>query len=127
MNKLILLALIMLFSCQNRSKQLFHIEVFESDIAVGINAPVEIGDSWVERVTPYTIEDSTSLTVISTLIKSLKPSTEQFSRDEIRLRCVMSYQDGTKSVLDFNRTLIDFDGDVYEYSSQLKNVLTSTK
>lgn len=127
MNKLILLALMMLFSCQNRSKQLSHIEVFESDIPVGINAPVEIGDSWVERVTPYTIEDSTSLTLISTLIKSLKPSTEQFSRDEIRLRCVMSYQDGTKLVLDFNRTLIDFDGDLYEYSSELKNVLTSTK
>ncbi len=121
---LLLVSIITMSGCSEKNKSLIEsIEVYKSNIPSGLLSPIAIGDSWIEETEPTFITDLVLKDSIANSLSRLEPSNERFITDVITVRAVIKYENGAKTVIDFNGNLIKVDSEVYKDSKEFKALL----
>lgn len=107
------------FSCVNKDSR-------DIQFPPGIQAPIDIENSWIEQVELTYLDDTNIIKSIENELSKLKKDSKNFDDKNIKLRCIISYSDGTSSILEGNGFRIKFDGDIYIYSNELMKLLKPT-
>ena len=121
MKKLIVIVFVsisLFYSCEsNRTEKIGSIEVYV--FPSGINAPVDIGDSWVDQVEPFYIKNPNTLKQIEGQILSLERDRSSFDQSNIKMKCFVEYENGESGVYEYNGFEFRINGKKYKNSPTL--------